>query len=135
MEAQCGGYPVRLGPGGVLRFLIIARISTEHQDARSLDDQDALCRTYVGGRYAGPVSFRVIAGRGSGELLDRRDLRDAEDAVESGEVDLVVVEDLGRISRRHQVVAFVELCLDAGAGLVAINDSIDTASDGWRMNA
>ena len=119
----------------MLRVLLIARISTVHQDARSLDDQAALCERYVRDRYPGPVQFTLIQGRGSGETLDRQDLADAEAAVESGAYDLVVVEDLGRICRRNRAIDFCELCEDAGTRLIAVNDSIDTARDDWRLNA
>jgi len=33
--------------GHTLRVLIITRISTVHQDARSLEDQSALCEWYI----------------------------------------------------------------------------------------
>src|SRR5262245_31522305 len=121
--------------GSTLQVLVIARISTVHQDARSLEDQAALCERYVRDRYAGAVDFVHIQGRGSGEALDRQDLRDAERAVESGRFDLVVVEDLGRICRRNRAVDFCEACEDAGTRLVAINDHLDTADGGWRTHA
>jgi DNA invertase Pin-like site-specific DNA recombinase len=121
--------------GAELQVLVIARISTVHQDERSLDDQAALCQRHVRDRYPGPIRFTLIQGRGSGETLDRQDLADAEAAVASGAFDLVVVEDLGRICRRNRAIDFCELCEDTGTRLVAINDSIDTARDDWRLNA
>jgi site-specific DNA recombinase len=129
------GFPPGPRRGSVLWVLIIARISTLHQDARSLDDQAALCEKYVRDRYPGPVRFTHIQGRGSGEFLDRSDLAHAEAAVESGEYDLVIVEDLGRVCRRNRAIDFCELCEDAVTRFVAINDSIDTARDDWRLNA
>ncbi len=129
------GFAIGPRRGGELLVLIIARISTDHQDARSLDDQSALCRRYVRGRYPGPARFDVIQGRGSGETIDRKDLADAEAAVESGRYDLVIVEDLGRVCRRTRAIDFCELCEDADTRLIAINDSIDTARDDWRLNA
>lgn len=118
-----------------LMVLIIARISTVHQDRRSLADQIALCEKYVRDRYAGAVEFVHIQGQGSGEYLDRKELADAEAAVESGRFDLVVVEDIGRICRRNRAVDFCEMCEDANTRLIAINDSIDTLEDNWRLNA
>jgi DNA invertase Pin-like site-specific DNA recombinase len=115
--------------------LIIARISTVHQDVRSLADQIALCEAYVRDRYAGPINFIHIQGRGSGELLDRKELLDAEAAIESRQYDLVIVEDLGRICRRHRAFDVCEQCEDAATRLIAINDTIDTARDDWRLNA
>jgi len=121
--------------GAGLMVLIIARISTVHQDFRSLADQIALCERYVRDRYSGPVQFVHIQSQGSGELLDRAELAQAEAAVESGRFDLVVVEDLGRICRRNRAIDFCELCEDACTRLVAINDSLDTSRDDWRLNA
>jgi site-specific DNA recombinase len=115
--------------------LIIARISTVHQDLRSLADQIALCEKYVRDRYPGPVRFAHIQSRGSGEYLDRAELAQAEVAVESRAYDLAMTEDLGRICRRNRAVDFCELCEDADTRLVAINDSLDTADDGWRLSA
>jgi len=46
-----------------------------------------------------------------------------------------VVEDLGRICRRNRAIDFCELSEDADTRLMAINDSIDTASDNWRLSA
>jgi len=118
-----------------LMVLIIARISTIHQDLRSLADQIALCERYVRDRHPGAVVFVHIQGQGSGEFLDRKELADAEAAVESRQYDLVVVEDLGRVCRRNRAIDFCELCEDTNTRLIAINDSIDTATDNWRMNA
>jgi len=128
-------FPFTPRNGAEVRALVIARISTVHQDVRSLDDQAALCRRYLSSHYDGPVQFKTIQGRGSGETLDRRELVDAEAAVESGEFDLVIVEDLGRICRRNRAIDFCELCEDADTRLIAVNDSIDTARDDWRLNA
>jgi len=135
MSSTFDGFPLAPRRGLELLVLIIARISTVHQDLRSLADQIALCEKYVRDRYPGPVRFVHIQGRGSGELLDRKDLADAEAAVESGLYDLVVVEDLGRVCRRNRAIDFCEQCEDAGTRLVAINDSIDTARDDWRLSA
>ncbi len=115
------GFPLQPRNGVELRVLTIARISTVHQDARSLDDQAAFCERYVRARYPGPIRFTPIQGRGSGETLDRRELADAEAAVESGAYDVVAVEDLGRICRRNRAIDFCELCEDAGTRLFAVD--------------
>lgn len=71
MSVTLDGNSLRPHDGSVLRVLLIARISTSHQDERGLGEQATLCETYVRDRYPGPVEFTVIAGRGSGEYLDR----------------------------------------------------------------
>lgn len=126
---------VRPRNGVVLLVLIIARISTVNQDPRSLADQIALCEKYVLDRYVGEVRFVHIQGQGSGEYLDRKELADAEAAIESRKFDFAMTEDLGRICRRNRAIDFCELCEDAGTRLIAINDNLDTAHDSWRLSA
>jgi hypothetical protein len=135
MSVTFDGVPLAARLGAMLRVLVIARISTVHQDERSLADQIALCEKYVRDRYAGPVEFRVIQSRGSGEYLAGAELAQAEALIQSGEIDLVVVEDLGRICRRLHATLVCEMCEDAGTRLIAINDSLDTGREDWRMNA
>jgi site-specific DNA recombinase len=118
--------------GGFLKVLIIARISTEHQDVKSLADQTAKAKDYVWHAYSGKVEWKIIQSRGSGEHLDRKELLEAEELIESGEFDLVISEDLARICRRKRAYDFCELCLDRKTRLIAINDRIDTAVAGWE---
>ena len=121
--------------GSTLKVLGIARISTEHQDALSLDDQQALYHQWLVDHADCLFELIVISGRGSGECLDRKEARLAEKAVETREYDLVIAEDLGRIFRRIHAQLFCELCEDVGTRLIAINDHIDTAQDNWRVLA
>jgi DNA invertase Pin-like site-specific DNA recombinase len=121
--------------GGILRVLIVARISTVHQDVRSLADQIGYCKAYVAARYGGPVEYLIVQGQGSGEHLDRQDLADTEELIESRTLDLVIVEDLGRICRRNRALDICEMAQDADTRLIAINDYIDTAQPNWRLNA
>lgn len=121
--------------GNTLKALGIARISTEHQDKRSLDDQKALLRDYVSRCFPGPVEWTFIASRGSGEHLDRKELIEAEEKIESRTLDLVVAEDLARICRRKRAYDFCELCEDYDTRLIAVNDRVDTAQDQWKDSA
>src|SRR5438552_14650414 len=100
--------PLRPRNGRELSVLIVARISTVNQDRRSLDEQRSLCEQYVSSHYKCAVKYRVIASQGSGEILDRKELREAESLVESGALDLVIVEDLARLSRRNRAIDFCE---------------------------
>ena len=54
------------------------------------------------------------------------------DLVESDQYDLVLTEDLGRIVRRMHAHIFCELCVDHDVRLIALNDHVDTAVDGWQ---
>ncbi len=127
--------PLEPRNGVTLNVLGICRISTVHQDPRSLEDQEALIRQYVTDHYDGPVNFRIVATQGSGEHLDRRELTEIESLIESNTIDLAILEDLARHCRRHHALGFCELCEDSDTRLIAINDNIDTLRDDWRMNA
>jgi hypothetical protein len=55
--------------------------------------------------------------------------------VESGGIDVVIVEDLARICRRSRAFDFCEACEDNNCRLIAINDHIDTGKEDWRLHA
>jgi DNA invertase Pin-like site-specific DNA recombinase len=127
--------PLTARNGHTLRVLGIARISTEHQNALSLDDQEALLRGWLSQHTDLPVDLIMIKGRGSGECLDRQEALQAEELVATRTFDLVIAEDLGRIFRRIHAQLFCETCEDHDTRLIALNDSIDTAQDNWRVLA
>jgi len=74
----------------------------------------------------------VIAGSGSGELLDRDDYQRLIDLVATRRYDLVFCEDLGRIVRRIHAHLVCEHCEDHNTRLYAKNDRVDTAFPNWR---
>ena len=121
--------------GTCQKVLGVARVSTDHQDVRSLGDQEALYRRVLDANSDLPYDLKMIAGRGSGECLDRADYLQAWEEIENGGYDLVIAEDLARISRRAHAIQFCELCEDHGTRLIAINDQIDTSQENWRMLA
>ena len=82
-----------------------------------------------------PFKLEVLASQGSGECLERSDYLRAIELVETGDVDVVITEDLGRICRRVHAHIFAELCEDKKTRLLALNDHIDTARNDWRLNS
>ena len=100
--------PLTARNGRALTGLGSARISTEHQDALSPQEQEARYRSWPDQRAGPPHQLGMISGRGSGECLERREVRQAEEAVETRSYDLVIAEDLGRIFRR----AYAQLCCE-----------------------
>lgn len=118
--------------GRTYSIVVVSRISTIHQDERSLDDQGAGCKHEVETEYPGPFNYHTLQSRGSGEHLDRKELEQLKDLIETGKVDIVITEDLGRICRRNRAIDFCELCQDYNTRLVAINDRVDTDEEGWE---
>ncbi len=94
--------PLSAKNGHQLCCVIVARISTKHQDALSLDDQIAKCRAFLDEHFDDKVRIEVISSRGSGEYLDTEELHKLENIIESRQFDLVLVEDLSRICRRRR---------------------------------
>jgi site-specific DNA recombinase len=121
--------------GPVLRIIAVCRISTPHQDKRSLDDQLAKLKQFVADHYDGPVEWTLIASQGSGEQLDRKELYQLEELIEGDRHDVVGAEDLGRVCRRRRACDLCELCVDHNVRLIAINDRVDTVEDGCEDSA
>lgn len=127
--------PLAPRSGRTLRVVLVCRISTDHQDVKSLDDQEALLRTYVAACFAGPVEFRIIASRQSGQYLDREELLELERLIEDRRYDLVIAEDLARICRRVRAYEICEMAVDSDTRLIALNDHVDTAREDWHLGA
>ena len=122
--------------GSKYRGVAVCRISTEHQDEMSLDDQLALYREWLAACLDGQHELDVLATQGSGEILDRAEFIELSKRVQSGEYDFVIAEDLGRIARRVQVMVLCEMAEDTATRVIAINDRVDTLDeDSWRQNA
>lgn len=125
--------PLQPRRNGPLVVVYVCRISGLSQSELSLSDQEAMLHNLVTREYHGPLSVHVIAGRGSGEVLDRREARQLQELLDSGEIDLILTEDLGRIFRRMHAFIIAEECEDHGTRLVALNDFIDTCQNDWRL--
>lgn len=125
--------PIRPRNGHTLVVGIVARISGgQNQKELSLDDQVDHAKQVVAELYDGPVEFRVIATTGKGERLDRPELAEVEAMLRSGELDLLIAEDIGRIVRGTAVSELCGIAVDHGVRVMAPNDCIDTAEDTWE---
>jgi hypothetical protein len=127
-------FPPKLPKDGrTLQVLVPVRVSDPtKQDERSLGDQRVKIEKFLKENSSYPFELTVLEGRQSGELLDRQEYRKLVELVETGRFDLVVAKDLGRIVRRMQAHRFCENCVDYNTRVIAINDHVDTAQDGWQ---
>ncbi len=133
--------------GHTLCVLLICRVSrpakgirkkserTGYQDQRSNEDQTANLKRWLRQHYRGRVRTKVIKGSGSGERLDRQETVRARHAIRSRQFDLVLTEDLGRILRRVDAFKFCEIAEDYETRVIAVNDTVDTGTEGWRLSA
>jgi len=111
----------------------VARISgCRNQKEVSLEDQVDHGKEVVADYYQGPADWRVIATKGKGERLDRPELDEIEALIRTGELDLLVAEDIGRMVRGADAVRLCGLAVDHGTRVIAPNDCIDTADENWE---
>jgi len=121
--------------GHTLVVGIIARISgCANQKELSLDDQVDHAKEVVAELYEGPVDYRPIATKGKGERLDRPELDDIERVFRSGELDLAIQEDVGRLVRGSEAARLWGVAVDHGTRCIAPNDCCDTADDNWEQD-
>ena len=120
--------------GGKLKVVAIGRISTVHQDIENIEASYRYVRDYLGHIYHGPMDITQLGEQASGMLTDRATIREAEDLVGTGTVDLVIAEDLARIYRnpRHQY-NFVQDCVDLDTRVICVGDNLDTADENWEI--
>ena len=127
--------PLTARDGRCLQVLIPCRVSSPgpgKQDIRSNDDQEAQLRSWLSSITDLSFNITILAGSGSGESLERDEYLRLIELVETNQLDLVLTEDLGRIVRRIHAHLLAELCVDHDVRLIAVNDSVDTAQDGWQ---
>ncbi len=126
---------IRPRNGHTLVVGIVARISgCANQKEMSLDDQVDHASQWVVERYDGPVEYRTVATKGKGERLDRPELDEVQAMIRSRELDLLIAEDLGRIVRGTEASSLCGIAVDHGTRVVAPNDFIDSAEDGWEQD-
>ena len=127
LEPKNGVFPVVLNP---------ARISGgQNQKEASLEDQHDHGTEIVSELWEGDlekVEFRRISTTGKGEDLTRPDLVETEAQLRTGEIDLLILEDIGRLVRGTEASRLIGVAVDFGTRVVSPNDCIDTNEQGWE---
>jgi DNA invertase Pin-like site-specific DNA recombinase len=121
-------------PTGPLNVVAMGRISTVHQNIENIEASHRYIQDYLGHIYQGPMQITLLGEQASGMLTDRATIREAEELVAGGKVDLMIAEDLARIYRnpRHQY-RFVQDCVDMGTRVICVGDNLDTADENWEI--
>lgn len=117
------------------RVAAYARYSTDRQNAASTEAQVEKVRAYVEARGGELRRERVYVDEAvSGAVRERPGLLALVRAVEARDVDVIVAEDLGRISRDVEDLAwFRKRCAYYGVRLIAIDDGVDTSNEGAEL--
>ncbi len=119
--------------GHTLIMGIVARISgCASQKEASLEDQVDHAKEEVAELYEGPIEYRIISTKGKGEQLDRPELAEIEAMLRTRELDLLVMEDVGRLVRGPEAARLWGIAVDHGTRCIAPNDCCDTADDNWE---
>ena len=121
--------------GRFYRGPVISRISKETQNEKCLDEQSMLGTKKAKAEYGSNIKIDDISSQGSGERLDREEYLEVLEKAESGEYDVIICEDLGRIVRRLEAVMLCEIAEDSETRVLAINDHVDTLDGNWRQTA
>lgn len=122
--------------GHTLRVGRVARISgCDNQKEVSLEDQLAHYTDVVSNLFDGPVEYVDFATIGKGENLERPELADIRFALSSGTLDLLIVEDLGRLVRGAEAVRLLGIGVDHGVRCIAPDDGVDTSEVTWERDA
>ncbi len=121
-------------PTGNLQVVAIGRVSTIHQNVENIAASHRYVQEYLTQLYRGPMDVRMLGEQASGMLTDRATIREAEALVATGQIDLVIAEDLARIYRNPRFqYDFVQNAVDAGTRVICIGDNLDTADENWEV--
>lgn len=117
------------------RAAIYARYSTERQTDRSIEDQQRNCHDRAA--REGWTVVSEYADRGiSGATSNRPDYQRMLAAALAGEFDVLVVDDLSRLSRDEvEMKRVVRRFVYLGLRLVGVSDGFDTTSKGHKLHA
>ena len=89
-------------PNGPLMVLAIGRISTDHQNIENIDASYEVDERHLRRLYPGEMNIKRLGERGSGWKINRATIKEALEDIESGNWDVVIMEDLGRAYRNPE---------------------------------
>jgi site-specific DNA recombinase len=122
--------------GHTLQVGVIARISgCADQNEMSLEDQIDHHKVFIAEMYDGPVEYFIVATVGKGESLTREELEMIEAELRKRKLDILIMEDLGRLVRGTEAVRLLGIGVDHGTRVIAPGDNVDTANDAWEAAA
>src|SRR5437868_2089967 len=84
---------------GTAQVAMIGRISTPGQDLHSIDASYGYAEPFLKQICSGPMNMRTFGEQASGMVPHRDTIAAAEEWIQTGEVDVVVAEDVSRIYR------------------------------------
>jgi len=117
------------------RVAIYARYSSDLQSESSIDDQARRAREFIVRAGGDPKAIVFPDFAVSAASLERPGLEALMRAVEQGRIDVILTEDISRISRDIGDASNIFKRLQfAGVPLISISDGIDTSAKHAKLN-
>ena len=127
IEPKNGVFPVVLHPARISGCAKQKEVSLEDQHDHGIDVVSELWEGDIAN-----VEFRRIATKGKGEDLTRPELTEIEAQLRTGDIDLLILDDIGRLVRGTEASRLIGIGVDFGTRMVSPNDCIDTDDQGWE---
>jgi len=118
-----------------MRAAIYARYSSENQSDKSIDDQVRVCKKYAEANDMIIKDEHIYVDEAiSGSVINRPGLQAIEKAAENKEIDIVIVDDLSRLSRsNHQMLTLVLRFNYYQVKIASVSDGIVTDDDNAKL--
>ena len=118
------------------RIAIYARFSSDSQREASIDDQVRRCREFIAQGGGDPGLAVIFADHAiSGSSMDRPRFEQMMKGVDDGSIDVIVTEDLSRISRDFGDSATIfKKLVYKNVPLLGVADGIDTSSKHAKLS-
>jgi site-specific DNA recombinase len=117
---------------GILRVLMVGRVSTEQQPLSNIEAGYEYAKRHL--NYHGKTLIKQLGEQGSGMLTHRATILEAIKEIETGNWDVVLMEDVSKPYRNPRwIYAFVQDAFDAGVSVIAPGDNLDTAEENWEQ--
>lgn len=118
-----------------MKVAIYTRYSSESQNAKSIEDQVRVCKTYIKDNGMSVDNDHIYCDEAiSGSIINRPGLQALENAAENKEFQAVVVDDLSRLSRsNHQMLTLVMKFNYLQIKIVSVSDGIITDDDNSKV--
>src|SRR5262249_824577 len=124
-------------PDGPLKVIVLGRLSkakaTDDQTKTTIESSMVVAKEYLQNVYKGPTQVHCLGEKISGMIADRATIRETQDLVDTGAIDLVLVEEMSRLSRNpSHMYSFVQGMVDRDTRFIAVADSLDTGDENWE---
>ena len=117
-----------------MKVAIYARYSSENQSEKSIDDQVRVCKNYAKERNFTVEKQHIYIDEAlSGSLINRPGLQALEKAAEGKEIEGVIVDDLSRLSRNHQMLTLVLKFNYLQVTIISVADGICTDDENSKL--